>query len=432
MEYNNISRDFEENISKIVKTLDYDKRILFILKNFGPQRFSDLEENSEMSKSTLSKYIKLHLQKNDIEKRIHEKSPHYFITEKGIEKLNEDQAINDNELFDTQMINDIIVKTSELINFYEEIGVEESIRFQILSKISKIGDQFFKLNQNRESFLALFYIFLNSVLTRDYKFEINEFCKYYDVKKFKIDFYVDKIMSSKCGFFMFIRDNDVFFFHKADILGTTALRLIKDQLIEEIIHINLKGYRRFYDLDEMAEEIAERLIEMNLIWDKIQEPFEMLIEKLIINTALEMGISKTFLMDIVVQSEKLTKSKEGVNSLINIIKGSEKYEDLNIVSISESQEQKLDELLDKVKGFCPNCGKTILNRDIAKTCSRCGKDFESNDLIKSIDKANEASIKYKQELLKQEELIMCPNPKCEAKVSRHWEECPICHTKIKN
>jgi len=430
MESYNISDDIGESISKIIDDIDYDKRILFILKNLGPQRFSDLEKQCEMSKSTLSKYIKIHLQKNDIEKRIHEKSPHYFITEKGIEKLNEEKIIEIDDLFDKYNINDIISKADDLIQFYKEIGVEESIRFQIIRKISKIGDQFFKLNQNRELFLALFYIFLNSVLTRDYKFEINEFCKYYNVKRLRIDFYVDKIMSSKFGFYMFIRDNDVFFFHRDDILGTTTLRLIKDQLIEEIVHINLKGYRQFYDLDDIAESIAEKLIEMNLIWDKIREPFEMLIEKLIISTAIDMGLSKTFLMDIVVQSEKLAKSKEGVNSLINIIKGSKKYEDLNIVSISESHEKRLDELLDKIRGFCPNCGKSILKRDISKICTRCGKKFEVSNLIKSIDKANQASIEYKQELLKQEELITCSNPECEAKVSPHWEECPICHTKI--
>lgn len=430
MESYNTSEDIGESISKIIDDIDYDKQILFILKNLGPQRFSDLEKQCQMSKSTLSKYIKVHLQKNDIEKKIHEKSPHYFITEKGIEKLNEDKIIENDYLFAKNSINDIISKAADLIQFYKEIGVEESIRFQILRKISKIGDQFFKLNQNRELFLALFYIFLNSVLTRDYKFEINEFCKYYNVKRLRIDFYVDKIMSSKFGFYMFIRDNDVFFFHRDDILGTTTLRLIKDQLIEEIVHINLKGYRQFYDLDEIAENIAEKLIEMNLIWDKIREPFEMLIEKLIINTAIDMGLSKTFLMDIVVQSEKLAKSKEGVNSLINIIKGSKKYEDLNIVSISESHEKRLDELLDKIIGFCPNCGKSILKRDISKICTRCGKKFEVSNLIKSIDKANQASIEYKQELLKQEELIICPNPDCEAKVSPHWEECPICHTKI--
>ncbi|MBD3194830.1 MAG: hypothetical protein GF317_07240 [Candidatus Lokiarchaeota archaeon] len=431
MEQSNISNTTEKKVIQIASDMDeYDKRILFVLRNLGPHRFSNLQEKSDMSRSTLSKYIKLHLQKNNIEKRIFQGAPHYFITEKGIEGLNEDYDNREKEIFYINEINDVILKSTELISFYQQIGIEESILFQILRMISKIGDKFFEINQNRELFLALFYIFLNSVLTREYKFEINEFCKHYKVKKLRIDFYVDKIMSSHLGFYMFNRENDVFFFHSEDLLGTSTFRLIGDHLIEEIIHINLKGYRQIYDLDKMAEKIAKKLINMDLIWERIREPFEMLIEKLIIKLAIDMGISKTFLMDLVVQSEKLSKSKEGTNSLINIIQGSEQYEDLNIVSIADTKDREVDEILDKVKGFCPKCGKTILSQDFSKSCARCKNSLDNDIFLKSIDEANNASIRYKQEMLKKEELVICSNPKCEAKVSKDWKECPICHTLI--
>ncbi len=425
------SGNSDTKISKIIQNMEYDKRILYALENIGPQRFSDLNEICEMSKSSLSKYLKLHLQEQNIEKKIHNKAPHYFLTGKGRETLNEDRSNSEEYLFYINEIKSTYIQSTDLIEFYRKIGIEESILFQILGIINKIGNKFFQMNQNRELFLALFYIFLNSVLTREYKFEIKEFCKYYNVKQLRIDFHVDKIMSSKCGFFMFTRDEDVFFFHRDDILGTVTLRLIKNQLIEEVNHISLKGYRDIYDLDQMAEIIAKQLIRMDLIWDKIVEPFEMLIEKMIIKMALDMGFSKTFLMDVVVQSEKLSKSEGGINSLVNIIKGSEKYEDLNIVSISASTQRKLDEVLDKIEGFCPNCGKSILKRDTKKICTRCKERFEPQELLKSIDKANEASLKYKKQILKEEELIICPNPECEAKVSPSWEYCPVCHSKIK-
>jgi hypothetical protein len=382
---------------------------------------------AEMSKSSLSKYIKLHLQKNNIEKKIHEKAPHYFITEKGIEYLNKETTLSKKSSIFKNEINDVVLKASDLIEYYRKIGVEESIIFKILGIISKIGDEFFKLNQTPELFLTIFYIFMNSVLTKDYKFEINEFSRYYNVKKLHIDFYVDRIMSKKFGFFMFTRDSDVFFFHEEDILGSTTFKLIKEQLVEEIIHIDLKGYRDYYDLDKIAEKIADQLLQMDLIWDRILEPFEMLIEKLFIKTAIEMGISKPLLMDMVVQSEKLSKSEQGINSLVNIIEGSESYEDLNIVSISKPQEGSVEALLDKIEGFCPNCGKAIKN-NIKKVCQRCGQHYES--LLKRIDKANEISLKYKKRMLKQEELISCPNPECEAKVSPDWDECPVCHSKL--
>ncbi|MBY9006154.1 MAG: hypothetical protein KGD63_05305 [Candidatus Lokiarchaeota archaeon] len=426
----NISKNIKDDILRILDNMEYDKRILFIIKNLGPQRFSDLEQKCNMSKSTLSKYLKLNLQKNNIEKKIHEKSPYYFLTEKGIEKLHEDYRSTDENLFFVNFINEAVLRNQDLIKFYKKIGVEESILFKILRKISKIGDKFFQLSQNRELYLALFYMFLNSVLTRDYKFEIKEFCKYYNVKKLRIDYYVDTIMSSKFGFFMFKREKDVFFFHQEDILGTTTLRLIKDHLIEEIIHINLKGYREIYDLDNLSEEIAQKLINMDLIWDRIREPFEMLIEKLIIKTAMDMGISKTFLMDMVVQSEKLSKSKEGSNSLINILNGSEKYEDLNIISLSHVEDKKLDDIINKIEGFCPNCGKTILKQDFTNKCPKCNESFKNIKLLVDIDEAVETSLKYKQKTLEREKLIICPNPKCDAKISLSWDECPYCTIKF--
>ncbi|TXT54266.1 MAG: hypothetical protein BAJALOKI1v1_2200004 [Promethearchaeota archaeon] len=427
-----MAETIDTKISQMMEDIEYEKRILFVLKNLGPQRFSDLHAICEMSKSSLSKYLKLHLQKHNIEKKIYNKSPHYFITGKGRENLNEDRIPSKERIIFVDEINNKLIHSSEMIEFYKKIGIEESILFQILGMISKINKRFFQMDQNRELFLALFYIFLNSVLTREYKFGKERFCNFYNVKKLRIDFYIDKIMSSKCGFFMFLRDEDVFFFHKDDILGTTTLRLIEDQLIEEIIHLNQKGYREIYDLDQMAENICAQLMDMDLIWNKIKEPFEMLIEKMIVKKALDMGISKTFLMDIVVQSEKLSKSEGGINSLANIIKGSEKYEDLNIVSISESAQINLDEVPDKIEGFCPNCGKSILKSDINNECGRCKQNFRFEDLVKSIDKANKASLEYKRKILNQEQYIICSNPECEAKVSINWDQCPICHSKIES
>ena len=81
-------------------------------------------------------------------------------------------------------------------------------------------------------------------------------------------------MSSKLGFFLFRRSSeegdDLFFFHEEDILGTTTLRLVKDRLMEEVIHFNLSGQqishdfdKILYDLDKMAEQISEKLIKMD-------------------------------------------------------------------------------------------------------------------------------------------------------------------------
>jgi hypothetical protein len=432
----NISKKLKNDIIERAKnTENNDSRLLYLLRNMGPLRFTTLIKYSGLSRSTVSKYLKLHLKYNNIEKNFFNdktrniQEQRYFITEKGVEKLNEEPSDQENLLYINEL-NENISNLSDLVQFYKKIGVEESIYFQIVKIISKIGENFFLIEQNPDFYLTMFYVFFNSVLTRNYKFEINAFCEHYKVKKLRVEFYVDKVMSSKLGFFMFTRDDDVFFFHEEDILGTTTLHLIRDRIIEEIVYINLNGYRKIYDLDKIADVIAQELINMDLIWDRIREPFEMIIEKLLIKNAIDMGMSKTFLMDIVIQSEKLSKSKEGVNSLFNIINGSERYEDLNIVSLPVADDSALDNALGQMRGFCPSCGKIILKHDFSKECSRCKEKFEPQNLLKSIDEAKKANIQYKEFV--KEELFKCPNPKCDYFVKSSWDLCPECLTPIKN
>ena len=434
----NISKKLKNEILRTAKSMENnDLRVLYLLRNIGPSRFTSLIKYSGLSRSTVSKYLKLNLKYNNVEKRIFSdksksiQEQRYFITEKGVEKLNDQFPIQGDMLiqFAKNELSENISNLSDLVRFYMKIGVEESIYFQIIKIILKIGDNFFLVEQNPDSYLTIFYIFFNSVLTRNYKFEINAFCEHYKVKKLRIEFYVDKIMSSKLGFFMFTRDDDVFFFHEEDILGTTTLRLIKDRLIDEFVFINLHGYRKFYDLDKIAEEIAQQLMNTDLIWDRIREPFEMIIEKLLIKNAFDMGMSKTFLMDLVIQSEKLSKSKEGVNSLFNIINGSEQYEDLNIVSIHVADDKALDYALGQIRGFCPLCGKIILKQDYSQECSKCKQEFKPQNLLKSIDEAKKASTQYKE--IVKEELFKCTNPKCDYFVKSSWDVCPECLTPIK-
>ena len=59
--------------------------------------------------------------------------------------------------------------------------------------------------------------------------------------------------------------------------------------IEEIIYINAGSRFEIYDLDKMTEEISKQLKKLGLIWDAIQEQFELLILNLIIKNAIDMG-----------------------------------------------------------------------------------------------------------------------------------------------
>ncbi len=442
----NISNKLKNKIVTTAQNIEENEmRILYILRNMGPQRFTDLIEYSGLSRSTVSKYIKLNVKKNAIEKNIYEektsgvKEQRYFITQIGVEKLNEEPHSNSKFILFNE-INNQISNLTELITFYKKIGVEESIIFEILQIITKIGQNIFLFEQNRDFYLTLFYIFLNSVSTPEYKLEITEFCKLYEVKKIRIEFYIDKLMSNQIGFYMFTRINkknedqtiqDIFFFHEEDIIGNTTLRIIKDMLLSEIIYVNMVGFRNYYDLDKMAEEIADQIIKMGLIWPKIKEPFEMLIEKILIKNAVDMGFSKSFLMDIVIQSEKILKSKNGMESLINIIEGSQQYEDLNIVSISDSLKSSREDLLESIKGFCPHCGKTILINEVSDRCSKCGNTFQEDNLLRSLDDAYAISKNFLQLKLQEDKIIECPNPNCSYSVKLSWERCPACNTPLR-
>ena len=303
-----------------------------------------------------------------------------------------------------------------------------------------MGENYFLIEQNRDLYLTLFYIYNNSVLTRDFKFEITEFCKHYNVKKLRIDFYVDRLLSSDLGLYMFSRGEDKFFFHREDVLGVTTIRLIKDNLINEIIEVSIAEEKMIsdLDLDRLAEEITEKLLGMELIWDMnesqgisgIKEPYEMLVEKMIIKYALEISIPKASLMDIALQSKKLLKAEGGKNSLYNIINNSERYEDLNLVSISDSEETELFQSLKLLQGFCPKCGKTVLKNDLSNICIRCGLNFQGSGLLKDIEAASELSVAYKIASLEEEKEIECPNPNCNYQVKLNWDDCPNCLTPI--
>ncbi len=119
-------------------------------------------------------------------------------------------------------------------------------------------------------------------------------------------------------------------------MGTTTLRLIKDRLIDEIINLQEGIYDMIYDLDIIAEEITDQLKEMGLIWDAIEEQFQLLVLNLIIKNAIEMGfldIEREKLMEGITQSHKLSMSKEGKLLQKTILAGSKIELNLNILTI---------------------------------------------------------------------------------------------------
>jgi hypothetical protein len=341
MESWNISKKLKVELLKKSNYIeDNSRRILFILRNLGPQRFTNLVKYSNLSRSTVSKYLILHRKDKNIEQRLitdrktNKQYRSYVITDRGIEKLGEEPLKLKDEIFIVNELKGNVRKLEDLIDFYKEISVEDPFIIHIVRIISKIGDNFFELQQDRDLYLSLFYIFYNSILGQGafakkywhfdesssqkfvgYKLNLDQFCEVYNVSIEAINYLARvKLIKNDFGFYLIKREKNDFYFHEEDLLGTTTLRLIKDKLINEIINLQEGIYDMIYDLDIIAEEITNQLREMGLIWDAIQEQFQLLVLNLIIKNAIEMGfldIEREKLMEGVAQSTKLTLSVEG-------------------------------------------------------------------------------------------------------------------------
>ncbi|MFX1339805.1 MAG: hypothetical protein ACFFDK_14425, partial [Promethearchaeota archaeon] len=157
----NISKKLKNELLTKARAIDDNsRRLLFILRNLGPQRFTSLVKYSNLSRSTVSKYLDLHRESNNIEQRLitdkltNKQYQGYVITENGIEKLGEEPLKLKEELF---MINELkknVQKLENLITFYKEIGVVDSFIFHIVKIVSKIGDNFFEIQQDRDLYLS--------------------------------------------------------------------------------------------------------------------------------------------------------------------------------------------------------------------------------------------------------------------------------------
>lgn len=362
MESWNISNKLKSELLKKSSNIeDNSRRILFILRNLGPQRFTNIIKYSSLSRATVSKYLNLHRRRGNIEQRlITDKKTNrqyrgYVITERGIDKLEEEPLKLKDEIFIVNELKENVRKLEDLIEFYKQINVEDAFIIHIVRIISKIGDNFFQLQQDRDLYLSLFYIFYNSILGQGtlarkywhldmtntekfagYKMDLDQFCAIHKVSREAINYLARfKLIKNEFGFYLIKRETTDFFFHEEDLLGTTTLRLIKDKLMDEIINLQEGIYDIIYDLDIIAEEITEQLKNMGLIWDAIQEQFQLLVLNLIVKKAIDMGLLDTErekLMEGVMQSQKLLMSEEGKKIRAAILNSSKLDINFNILT----------------------------------------------------------------------------------------------------
>jgi len=173
-----------------------------------------------------------------------------------------------------------------------------------------------------------------------YKIDLDQFCIIHKVSREAINYLARvKLIKNEFGFYLIKREQNDFFFHEEDLLGTTTIRLIKDKLIDEIINLQEGIYDMTYDLDIMAEEITNHLKEMGLIWDAIKSLFQLLVLNLIVKNAIEIGfleIEREKLMEGVAQSQKLFLSEEGKKLKETILNGGKIEVNLNILTLTKN------------------------------------------------------------------------------------------------
>ncbi len=362
MESWNISKKLKNDLLKKSANIeDNSRRILFILRNLGPQRFTNIVKYSNLSRSTVSKYLKFHTKNNNIEQKLitdketNNQYQGYVITEKGIEKLGESPLRLKDELLIINELKENVSRLEDLIAFFKKINLEDPFIIHIIRIVSKIGDNFFEFQQDRDLFFSLFYIFYNSILGqgalanrywrfdkegsqkfKGYKLNIDQFCKLFEVRKEAINYLARlKLIQSDFGFYLIKRENSDFYFHEEDLLGTTTLRLIRDKLFDEIINLQEGISEITFNLDLMSEEIAEQLSEMGLIWGAIKHQFQLLLANLIVKIAIDMGfldIEREKIMNAVAQSKMLTLSNEGKILQESIEEGKILLSNLNILT----------------------------------------------------------------------------------------------------
>ena len=110
----------------------------FIVKQIVHKSENLVPENGYIEKRTIT------------DKSTNKQYQGYVITDKGIEKLGEEPLKLKDELLMINELKENVKKLENLISFYKEIGIEESFIFHIVRIISKIGYNFFELQQDRD------------------------------------------------------------------------------------------------------------------------------------------------------------------------------------------------------------------------------------------------------------------------------------------
>lgn len=236
-------------------------------------------------------------------------------------------------------------------------------------------------------------------------------------------------------------NNDIFFYHDRDSVGTAINQKIIDAINAEIFNHKIMGVKGIRPLSEIAREITEELSNKRIIYS--DNDFKMMFEDhvldLLYKKSIDLGLGSIVSMGIYDEmfkllpakqdgtellkksltdqffSKKLVDDMEWTNKLYNMIKGKRAmYRESEITDI---------------EGFCPHCGYPALKK--AKKCELCNRQIKENELITNINVAKERAdtFRYMDPEKDTFKFIRCKI--CGSFIEKNWKVCPSCKTKLK-
>ena len=259
----------------ITKKRRYDHWILWMIYNNTYCKWSDfLEEPLSINQSSLSKKMKILLNKQFIVKE----KKQYRISHKGkleYAKLLKNYDLDRQSVLDeeTKRVEDITNKT---VKFFEEFNIEdEDIQFRFLMNILKLDYDRVKimLTNPLDFDKILLYISINHPNQYPEYISTEDFCKIYQIKLSKLEYYIDEIVDNnlyEIKFFKLKLSLDVnYYFQEAETLEI-ILRAIVEKYIKKFTYLN-RLFLRSFDLRMLEEHILDEMCG-KIIDNDLKEP----------------------------------------------------------------------------------------------------------------------------------------------------------------
>ena len=197
---------------------------------------------------------------------------------------------------------------------------------------------------------------------------------------------LDSIVHGNYGINYFVFKYESYYFHEKDAVGSFLNRRINDALTEEYINSKIFEMKESNPLVEIAEEIADEMETLHLIWLEIKIKFKDVVLEKLIKEAVEFKV----------------RTRQSDVSNVN---------------------------LDEIKGFCPVCGKRIMI-DFDE-CEFCKTSMKDRKLVFDIKEAKRIAGGYKAESYLEQQInsAIYTYCKCGNLIARSWNICPRCKEK---